>query len=46
MHGVHIKSCRRERFIVELFSKAYGLPAATEVGYDVHQMLLISHPLP
>src|SRR5262245_36089315 len=32
---VHIKSYRRERFVVELFSKAYGLPAATEVGYDV-----------
>src|SRR5262245_60625113 len=32
---VHIKSYRHERIVVELFSKAYGLPAATEVGNDV-----------
>src|SRR5262249_34977399 len=32
---IHIKSYRHKRFVVELFSNAYGLPAATEVGHDV-----------
>jgi len=32
---VHIKSYRREHFVVELFGKAYGLPAVVVVDYDV-----------